>query len=249
MLQTCLGHGPHTTQFKLFQPNVLPQMPQNIVLELVGGGLAPIVNDHANVKTYEYALGQAADMPRSWRCWALPTVDPSLVPSEDLTMKVGSSRACWWRSWQILVQSSFWSGLRSQGTNFAAMRCMFKSDIRIACTVPYDTSNIAAMSLMDLRWSSCINCHIISTFLGIDLVEGCPDLLSSSGDVLPLLKFACYSKHLAQLIVSLPYTWWIMSKIWIVDLLSLTQNLMFALCSALLSIMKLQMYPCTLSLP
>jgi hypothetical protein len=39
--------------------------------------------------------------------------------------------------------------------------------------------------------------RIVSTFLGVELVEGRPDLLSSSIDVLPLLKRACHSKHVA----------------------------------------------------
>ena len=37
-------------------------------------------------------------------------------------------------------------GVRSLGMNFAAMRCMFKSHVRIVCTIPYDTLTIAAMS-------------------------------------------------------------------------------------------------------
>ena len=60
---------------------------------------------------------------------------------------------------------------------FAAMQCMFKSDVMIACTVPYDTSMMAAVSLMDLQQSSCTSCKIISTFLVVELVEGRPDLL------------------------------------------------------------------------
>ena len=53
------------------------------------------------------------------------------------------------------------------GQNFAAMRCMFKSDDRIACTVPYDTSTRAAMSLMDLRRCSCTR-HRIEAYIQKD---------------------------------------------------------------------------------
>jgi len=67
------------------------------------------------------------------------------------------------------------------------------------CSVPYDTLTIAAMSLMVLQQSSCTSRRIVSKFLGVELVEGRPDLSSSLSDVLPLLKHACHSKHHAQL--------------------------------------------------
>jgi hypothetical protein len=41
--------------------------------------------------------------------------------------------------------------------------------------------------------------QIVSTFLGVELVEGRPELSSSSTDVLPLLKRACHSKHVARI--------------------------------------------------
>jgi hypothetical protein len=87
--------------------------------------------------------------------------------------------------------------VRSLGTNFAATRCMFKLHVRIVRTVPYDTLTIVAMSLTVLRRSSCTSRRLVSTFLGVALVEGGPDLSSSASDVLPLLKWACHSKHLA----------------------------------------------------
>ena len=46
------------------------------------------------------------------------------------------------------------------------MSNMFKSDIRIACTIPYDTSTMTTMSLMDLQWSVCTSHQIVSTFFG-----------------------------------------------------------------------------------
>ena len=102
--------------------------------------------------------------------------------------------------------------------NFAAMRCMFKSHVRIVCTVPYYTLTIAAMSLMVLRRSSCTSRQIVSTFLGVELGEGRPDLSSPSSDVLPLLKHTCNSKHLARLMVSFPYACRIISKVSAPDL-------------------------------
>ena len=156
-------------------------------------------------------------------------------------MKGGSSKARWRSSWQIATRCSFCSGVRSLGTNFAATRCMFKSHMRIVCTVPYDTLTITAMSLMVLRWSSCTSRRMVSTFLGVELVEGRP-ALSSSSDVLPLLKCTCHSKHLAWLMASFPYARRIISKASASDLPSFTQNLMFALCSSFRSMLKLQMW-------
>jgi len=157
-------------------------------------------------------------------------------------MKDGSSRACWWSSWPIATRCSFCSGVRSLGTNFAATWCMFKSHVRIVCTVPYDTLTTAAVSLMVLRWSSCTSRQIVSTFLGVQLVEGCPDLSSSSSDVLPFLKHACHLKHLAQLTASSPYARRIISKVSAPDLPTIMQNLRFALCSNFTSMLKSQMW-------
>jgi hypothetical protein len=95
---------------------------------------------------------------------------------------------------------------------------------------------------MVLWQSSSTSCQIVSTFLGVELVEGCPDLSSSSSDVLPLLKRVCHSKHLARLIASFPYTRCIIWKVSAPDLLSFTQNLMFALCSSFTSVLKSQMW-------
>jgi hypothetical protein len=58
-------------------------------------------------------------------------------------------------------------------------------------------------------------------------MEGRPDL-SSSSDVLPLLKHACHSKHVARHMALFPYARRIISKVSAPDLPSLTQNLMFA---------------------
>jgi hypothetical protein len=93
---------------------------------------------------------------------------------------------------------------------------------------------------MVLRRYSCISCRIVSTFLGVELVEVRPDLSSSSCDVLPLLKRAFHSKHLARLMASFPYTRRIISKVSAPYLPNLTQNLMFALCSSFTSMLKSQ---------
>jgi len=157
-------------------------------------------------------------------------------------MKDGSSTARWRSPWQIATRCPFCSGVRSLGTNFAATRCMFKSQVRIVCTLPYDTLTIVAMSLMVLRQSSCTSCRIVFTFLGVELVEGRLDLSSSSSDVLPLLKRACHSKHFARLMASLLYARRIISKVSAPDLPSFTQKLMFALCSSFTSLLKSQMW-------
>jgi len=157
-------------------------------------------------------------------------------------MKDGSSMARWRSSWQIATRCSFCSGVRSLGTNFAATQCMFKSHVRIVCTVLYDTLTIVAMSLMVLRRSSCTSRQIVFTFLGVELVEGRPDLSSSSSDVLPLLNHTCHSKHLARLMASFLYAHRIISKVSAPDLPSFTQNLMFAVCSSFTSMLKSQMW-------
>ena len=157
-------------------------------------------------------------------------------------MKDGPSRARWRSSWQIATRCSFCSGVRSLGTNFAATRCTFKSHMRTVYTIPYDTLMIAAMSLMVLRKSSRRSRRIVSTFLGLELMEGRPKLSSSSSDVLPLLKRACHSKHLAQLMTSFPYARHIISKVSAPELPSFTQNLMFALCSSFTFMLKSQMW-------
>jgi len=133
----------------------------------------------------DHALGRAAALPRllrSWGSWALPLrrllfslgiipVDPTLVPNAEPQHE----------GWviqdtltKLLINCNtvlFLFGVRSLGTNFAATRCMFKSHVRIVCSVLYDTLTIAAMSLMVLRRSSCTSRRTVSTFLGTELVE------------------------------------------------------------------------------
>jgi hypothetical protein len=102
-------------------------------------------------------------------------------------------------------------------------------------------STIAAISLIVLRRSSCTSHRIISTFLGVELVEGRPDLSLSSSDVLPLLKRACHSKHVARHMASFPYAHHNILKVSTPDLQSLTQNLMLARCFSFTSMLKSQM--------
>ena len=62
-------------QFRPFPPNVLPQTPQNMAVDLAVDGLAH-GNNPANVEQNdEHALGRAADLSRLlrlWSCWTLP---------------------------------------------------------------------------------------------------------------------------------------------------------------------------------
>ena len=132
-------------------------------------------------------------------------------------------------------------GGQKPGYELCTNACMFESHVRIVCTVPYDTLTIVAMSLMVLRRSSCTSRQIVSTFLGVELVEGRPDLSSSSSHILPLLKRACHSKHLTRLVASFLYARRVISKVSVPDLPSFTQNLMFVLCSSFTSVLKSQM--------
>jgi hypothetical protein len=88
---------------------------------------------------------------------------------------------------------------------------------------------------MALRWSSCMSRRIVSTFLGVELMEGRPDLSSSLSEVLSILKCACHSKHLVRLVASFQYAHCLISKVSAPDLPSFTNNLMFALCSSFTS--------------
>jgi hypothetical protein len=101
---------------------------------------------------------------------------------------------------------------------------------------------IVAISLMFIRRFSCTSHWIVSTFVWIELVQGHRDLSSSSSDVLPLLKRACHSKHIARHVASLPYARRNISNVSAPGLPSLTQNLMFAHCSSFTSMLKWQMW-------
>ena len=210
-------------QFRPFSPNVLPRTAKNIAVELGVHGLAFgdkfMANYPSNVEKHdEHALFRAEALPRllrSWESWALPLrrlfclgiipTDPTLVPSDDPRHERWVIHGTLTKLLANCNTALFLFGVRSLGTNFAPTRCMFKSDVRLVCTVPYDTLTIVAMSLTVLRRSSCTSRRIVSTFLGVELVDGCPDL-SSSSEVLPLLKRACHSKHLARLLASFPFT-------------------------------------------
>jgi len=245
-------------QFRSFSPNVLLQTAKNFAVELgvhvLAFGYKFMVHNPSNVEKHdEHVLGRAAALPRLlrfWGSWALPLrrllfslgiilIDPTLVPSDDPRHEGWVIHGT---PTKLLTNCSFCSGVRSLGTNFASTRYMFKSHVRIVCTVPYNTLTIAAMSLMVLRRSSCTSRRIVLTFLGVELVEGRPDLSSSSSHILPLLKRACHSKHLTRLVASFLYARRVISKVSVPDLPSFTQNLMFALCSSFTSMLKSQMW-------
>jgi len=247
-------------QFRLFSPNVLPQTAKNTAVEpglhgLAFGGKFMVHNPSNVEKQEEHYLGRAAALPRLLRSWgssALPLrrllfslgiipVDPTLVPSDEPRHEGWVIQDTLTKHFTNCNTVLFLFGARSLGTNFAATRCMVKSHVRIVYSVRYDTLTIAAMSLLVLRRSSCTSRRIVSTFLGAELVEFRPELSSSSSDVLPLLKSACHSKHLARLIASFPYARRIISKVSAPDLPSFTQNLTFALCSSVTSMLKSQM--------
>ena len=215
-----------------------------------------MVHNPSNVEKHdEHVLGRAAALPRlhrSWGSWALPLrrllfslgikpVDPTLVPSDDPRHE----------GWVIQVT------LTKLLTNCNTVVCLFggqkpghelcSNAVHVEITgenslhCSDDTLTISAMSLMDLRRSLCTSRRIVSTFLGAELVEVRPVLSSSSSDVLPLLKRACHSKHLARLMASFPYARRIIPKVSAPDLPSFTKNLMFAVCSNFTSMLQSQM--------
>ena len=113
--------------------------------------------------------------------------------------------------------------------------------MRIVCTDPYDTLTNAAMSLMVLQRSSCTSRGIVSTFLGAELVDVCPDLPLSSSDVLPLearvpLKTPRMTHGLISICTSCHFKS-LRSRFG-----EFHAELMFALCSSFTSMLKLQMW-------
>jgi len=250
---------PRTTVQVVFD-EILPRTAKNIAVELGVHGLAFgdkfMVYNASNVEKHdEHALVRTAALPRllrSWESWALPLrrllfslgiipTDPTLVLSDDPRHERWVIHGTLTKLLANCNTALFLFGVRSLGTNFAPTRCMFKSDVRLVCTVPYDTLTIVAMSLMVLRRFSCTSRRIVSTCLGVELVEVRPDLSSSSSNVLPLLKRTYHSKHLARLMASFLYAGRIISKVSALGVPSFTQNLMFAVCSSFTSMLKSQM--------
>jgi len=154
-----------------------------------------------------------------------------------LDMKDGSSRARWRSSWQITTRCCFCSGVRSLGN---AVHVQITRENHLHCSVWHinDFSNVlnGYPTILMHKPPNCF--HIFRCW-----ARGrSPDLSSFSSDVLPLLKRACHSKHLAPLMASFPYARLIISKVSAPDLPSFTQNLMFALCSSFTSMLKSQMW-------
>jgi hypothetical protein len=138
------------------------------------------MNNAANVKRHdEHGLHWAvahSRLLRSWRWWALPLrrlplclrvvpVDQRLVTGDDPGHE-GLPAAHSERSWHTVTWCSFCSGVSSRGTNLAATRCMFNSDVKIVCTVPNDTPIISAMLLTILRRSACTGSWILPHYWG-----------------------------------------------------------------------------------
>ena len=165
-------------------------------------------------KNDEHALGRTAALSHhlwSWESWALPLrrllfsigivpIDPNLVPSNDPRHEGWVIHGTLTKLLTNCNTVLFLFGGQKPGYELCSNAVQFKSNVRIVCTVPYDTLTIVAKSLMVLRRSSCT-----CTFLGIELVEGRPDLSSSLSDVVPVLNRACHSKHLARLMASFLY--------------------------------------------
>jgi len=244
-----------TPQFRSFSPNVHPQTAKNIAVELgvdvLAFGDKFMVHKPSNVEKHnEHALGRASALSHllwSWGSWALPLrrllfslgivpIDPTLVPSNEPRHEGWVIHGTLTKLLTNCNTVLFLFGGQKPGYELCSNAVQFKSNVRIVCTVPYDTLTTVAKTLMVLRRSSCT-----CTFLGIELVEGRPYLSSSLSDVVPLLNRACHSKHLARLRASFLYARHIISKVSAPDLQSFTQNLMFAVCSRCTSMLKSQM--------
>ena len=129
-----------------------------------------MVHNPSNVEKHdEHVLGRAAALPRllrSWGSWALPLrrllfslgiipIDPTLVPSDDPRHEGWVIHGTLTKLLTNCNTVLFLFGGQKPGYELCSMRCMFKSHVRIVCTVLYDTLMIVVMSLMVLRRSSC----------------------------------------------------------------------------------------------
>jgi len=145
-----------TPQFMSFSLNVLPQTAKNTAVELSIHGLAFggkfMVHIPSNVEKHdEHALGRAVALScllQSCGSWALPLqrllfslriipTDPTLVPTDDPQHEGWVIQGTLTKLLTNCNMVLFCSAVRSLGTNFAATRCMFKSHVRIVCTIAH----------------------------------------------------------------------------------------------------------------
>jgi len=96
-------------------------------------------------------------------------VKPGFVTRIDIR-KLGSLVAFSWRSKQTSSRCSFWSTLRSLGTNFDATRRIFKSSVNILWQVPWRIPTGILTSSMVRRRSSRIIRRSLSIISGVELV-------------------------------------------------------------------------------
>ena len=228
IMEQPIGRAP---QFRSFSPNVLPQTAKNTAVELGVHGLAfrskLKVHNPSNVeKPDEHALGRAAALPRllhSLGSWALPlrrllfnlgiiTVDPTLIPSDDTRHEGWVVQGTLTKLLTNCNKVLFLFGGQKPGHELCsnAVHVLITREKCLHYSVWH--INDWSIPLTVLRRSSCTSRRIVSTFLGVELMEGRPDL----------------SKHLARLMASFPYARRFIWKVSAPDLLSFTQNLLSA---------------------
>ena len=184
-----------------------------------------------------FGPGEPGDFHRD--DWAFVSGSQAQTHKASLVMtflrKSGPLVSVWIKSLATTAWHSFFSGGRSHGMNFATTHFMSRSSVNISDTVVLgiprssDSARIPSSHTVS-RWSLLIaGC---TTCSGVLLVAGLPECGSSlSTDSQPPLQHLCHTFICTTLIASSLKTFWI---IWIVSMeecSSLTQDLMWILCS------------------
>jgi hypothetical protein len=140
-----------TPKFRSFSSHIFSQASQNITVKVRVYHSARrnkfTVNNSLHIeKNNEHALCWTSHLPRlffSWWLWAIPlqqlllcfwiiTANPTFVTCYDLEVKGGSSLAFSCNSRHTFTHCCFWSFVKSQQRNFAAMWRTFKFSVKIS---------------------------------------------------------------------------------------------------------------------
>ena len=126
---------------------------------------------------------------------------------------------------------SFYSRVRSRGTNFALTRLFFKSSVRMVCTDPNERFYYSAISWMVKRLFPRMTVLIAAMLSSLREVDRRPLLSSSFRDSCPSLSLPNHLQTVLFVTAVSPYTSCCSLWVPVADLLSLKQNSMFARCS------------------
>jgi len=217
-------------QFWEFSSHILSQSPQNLQVKFLIDSLFRRnefpVHDSSNIeKNNEHRFhiwphlscffrsrwSGRLPLVRSLFCLRVVPIAPNFIALDDLRKKV-------WVTFNLIFQllaqsqtSVFWSCVSRRGTNFAAMRLMFKSTVKIRWQELHLTPVASEISSLVYRQSSLIFSWIFSTFSSVRLVDRCPEWGWSSTLISPLLNSANHSKTCVRLSASSLKAFWSIS--------------------------------------